>query len=62
MAEGELSVLQHQCLDRRIGTVEFLKQEIAAWQAERNQKGIGANWHFTIQEARIKLRKLYPSF
>lgn len=62
MAEGELSVLQRQCLDRRMGTVEFLKQEIAAWQAERNQKGIGANWRFTTQEARIKLRKLYPSF
>jgi len=62
MAEGELSVLQRQCLDRRIGTVEFLKQEIAAWQAERNQKAIGANWRFTTQEARIKLRKLYPSF
>lgn len=62
MAEGELSVLQHQCLDRRMGTVEFLKEEIAAWQAERNQKSIGANWRFTTQEARIKLRKLYPSF
>jgi DDE superfamily endonuclease len=62
MAEGELSVLQRQCLDRRIGTVEFLKQEIAAWQAERNQNAIGANWRFTTQEARIKLRKLYPSF
>lgn len=62
MAEGELSVLQHQCLDRRIGTAEFLKQEIAAWEAERNQKCIGANWRFTTQEARIKLRKLYPSF
>lgn len=46
---------------RRMGTVEFLTQEIAAWQAERNQKGIGANWRFTTQEARIKLRKLYPS-
>jgi hypothetical protein len=62
MAEGELSVLQRQCLDRRMGTVEFLKQEVAAWQAERNQKSIGANWRFTTQEARIKLRKLYPSF
>lgn len=62
MAEGELSVLQHQCLDRRMATVEFLKQEIAAWQAERNHKGIGANWRFTTREARIKLRKLYPSF
>jgi len=45
-----------------MGTVEFLKQEIAAWQAERNQESIGANWRFTTQEARIKLRKLYPSF
>ena len=62
MAEGEFSVLQNQCLDRRIGNSEFLQQEIAAWQARRNQEEIGANWKFTTEDARVKLRKLYPSF
>jgi hypothetical protein len=62
MAEGEFSILQHQCLDRRIPTPESLRQEIAAWERERNAKAIGANWQFTTENARIKLRKLYPSF
>jgi transposase len=62
MAEGELSILQRQCLDRRIATVESLCQEIAAWEEERNTQAIGANWQFTTETARIKLRKLYPSF
>lgn len=62
MAEGEFSVLQQQCLDRRIGDSEILKQEIAAWQAQRNQEAVGADWKFTTQDARVKLRKLYPSF
>jgi hypothetical protein len=62
MAEGEFSVLQNQCLDRRIGDSEFLQKEIAAWQARRNQEQIGADWKFTTEDARVKLRKLYPSF
>jgi DDE superfamily endonuclease len=62
MAEGEFSILQNQCLDCRIGTSEFLKQEIATWQADRNQEAIGADWKFTTEDARVKLRKLYPSF
>lgn len=62
MAEGEFSVLQNQCLDRRIGSSEILQQEIAAWRARRNQEAIGANWKFTTEDARVKLRKLYPSF
>jgi hypothetical protein len=46
-----------------MATVEFLEQEIAAWEEdERNAKAVGANWRFTTQDARIKLRKLYPSF
>ena len=61
MAEGEFSVLQSQCLDRRIGPSEALQQEIAAWQARRNQEAIGADWKFTTENAREKLRKLYPS-
>ena len=62
MAEGEFSVLQSQCLDRRIGTSEILQREVAAWQAQRNQEAVGADWKFTTEDARVKLRKLYPSF
>jgi len=62
MAEGEFSILQRQCLDCRIATAESLCQEIAAWEKDRNAKAIGANWQFTTEDARIKLRKLYPSF
>jgi hypothetical protein len=62
MAEGEFSALQTQCLDRRIGAAEVLQQEAAAWQARRNQEKIGPDWKFTTADARVKLRKLYPSF
>jgi len=62
MAEGEFSVLGQQCLDRRIASSELLVQETAAWEAHRNQAAIGANWKFTTEDARVKLRKLYPSF
>jgi transposase len=62
MAEGEFSILQRQCLDRRIATPEVLQQEIAAWESRRNQSKVGANWKFTTADARIKLRRLYPSF
>lgn len=62
MAEGEFSVLGQQCLDRRIASSELLAQETAAWQDQRNQAAIGANWKFTTEDARVKLRKLYPSF
>ena len=62
MAEGEFSVLGQQCLDRRIASSELVVQETAAWQSHRNQAAIGANWKFTTEDARVKLRKLYPSF
>jgi hypothetical protein len=62
MAEGEFSVLGQQCLDRRIASSELLVQETAAWEAPRNQAAIGANWKFSTEDARVKLRKLYPSF
>lgn len=62
MAEIELSVLQRQCLDRRIPDQEMLKRGVTAWECERNQHAAKANWRFTTQEARIKLKKLYPSF
>lgn len=62
MAEGEFSILQRQCLDRRIATPQVLQQEVAAWESQRNQSKVGANWKFTTADARVKLRRLYPSF
>lgn len=62
MAETELSILSRQCLDRRIDAQETLRQEIAAWERERNQNGAKIDWRFTTTDARIKLKRLYPSF
>ena len=62
MAETELSVLSQQCLDRRIGTAEILKVELAHWQEERNQEKVKIQWQFTTDDARIKLNHLYPQF
>ena len=61
MAESELAVLARQCLDRRIPSREVLKHETGAWQGQRNRVAVQARWHFTTQEARIKLKSLYPS-
>lgn len=61
VAEIELSVLSRQCLDRRIESREELEREIAAWEEDRNEQGVGARWRFTTADARIKLRRLYPS-
>jgi len=61
MAEIELSVLARQCLDRRIATREELEREVAAWEAERNERGVEVKWRFTTADARIKLHRLYPS-
>jgi hypothetical protein len=60
MAEIELSVLARQCLARRIETREELEKEVAAWEEERNERGVGIQWRFTTADARIKLRRLYP--
>jgi hypothetical protein len=62
MAEIELSVLSRQCLDRRIPDKETLRTEIAAWEERRNRSCNAIKWRFTTQDARIKLRHLYPSF
>ena len=62
MAEGEFSILQRQCLSRRIGDPQTLRQEINAWQGARNEAEVGADWQFTTADARIKLNRLYPSF
>jgi len=62
MAEIELNVLGSQCLDRRIPEKETLITEVVAWERQRNQNASTVNWQFTTEDARIKLRKLYPSF
>ena len=61
MAETELSILTRQCLDRRIGDFGVLTREVAAWQTPRNQQKSKINWRFTTANARIKLKRLYPS-
>ena len=61
MAETELSVMTKQCLDRRIPDVATLRREIAAWERHRNKARSKIKWQFTTHDARIKLRKLYPS-
>jgi hypothetical protein len=60
MAEIELSVLSRQCLNRRIGEADVLRQEIGAWQQKRNAASRMIDWQFTADEARIKLKRLYP--
>jgi 3-methyladenine DNA glycosylase AlkC len=62
MAEIELSVLSKQCLDPRIPDADTLKTEVAAWEMQRNQTANTIDWRFTTQDARIKLKHLYPSF
>ncbi|MBB4201121.1 hypothetical protein GGD83_004959 [Rhodoblastus sphagnicola] len=62
LAESELGVLASQCLDRRIPNKEKLITEVAAWQANRNKQCAQADWQFTTEDARIKLKRLYPQF
>ena len=62
MAEIELSVLANQCLDRRIADKETLIGETRAWESYRNDHAASVNWRFTTVDARIKLKRLYPSF
>ena len=61
MAEIELSVLQHQCLDRRIPDEVTLTREIAAWEYQRNAEQATIDWRFSVSDARHKLKRLYPS-
>lgn len=62
IAECELSVLSRQCLNRRIATELELKQQVAAWTAARNKDYATIDWQFTTDDARMKLKHLYPSF
>jgi len=61
MAEIEFGVLGRQCLDQRIPDVATLIAYVAHWQANRNQHAIRVDWRFTTTDARIKLKRLYPS-
>lgn len=62
MAEIEFSALQTQCLNRRIPDQETLKREVVAWEKVRNKSAIKTDWQFTTEDARLKLKRLYPSF
>lgn len=61
LAESELAVLSGQCLDRRIASTRALAREVAAWLSRRNAGHTKASWRFTTENARIKLKSLYPS-
>jgi len=61
MAEIEFSALSRQCLNRRIGSVEELEHEIEAWTRARNAAAVKCEWRFRTTDARVKLKKLYPS-
>ena len=62
IAEIELSVLQGQCLNRRIADIETMKNEVDSWQTNRNNQIKKINWQFTTANARTKLKRLYPKF
>lgn len=62
MVEVEFAVLANQCVgDRRIGDEQTLKSETAAWERERNERKATVEWQFTVEDAREKLKRLYPS-
>src|SRR5215212_4564121 len=62
MAEIEASVLRRQCLnDRRIPDRKILARELRAWERRRNRHKATVDWRFTMDDARIKLKRLYPS-
>ena len=61
MAEIELGILSRQCLSRRIDNINDLRREVQAWEVARDAADTKVNWRFTTEDARIKLKKLYPS-
>ena len=62
ITEIELNAMTRQCLDRRIDDIHKLEEELSAWESRRNMSQRSVNWHFTTEDARIKLRFLYPKF
>jgi hypothetical protein len=61
VAEMELSALARQCLARRIPDAPTLRREVAAWERQRNAAVVKADWQFTTEDARVKLKGLYPT-
>lgn len=62
IAECELSAMSVECLgNRRIDNIESLNEELFAWQTNRNLRQRGVNWQFTAEDARTKLKRLYPT-
>jgi hypothetical protein len=62
MAEIELSALTRQCLHRRLDNPLTVKREVSAWEKQRNQQQTQIDWQFTTTAARVKLRRLYPTY
>ena len=62
MAELELSHLSRQCLNRRIADKDLLIKEVNAWKKQRNDNAVAVDWQFTCEDARVKLKKLYPDY
>ena len=62
IAEIELSALSRQCLDKRIDNLDTLIQETKTWESARNHTQNPVDWQFTSENARIKLKRLYPHF
>ena len=60
IAECELSVLRRQCLRTRLPDITMVSKKVVAWVRNRNAKQVGIDWRFTTEEARIKLKRLYP--
>ena len=61
MAETELSILNRQCLDRRLDATQWIRKEVGVWETRRNEAKVPINWRFTIADARVKLKSVYPS-
>ena len=60
MAEPELSVMTRQCVSDRVSSQEEAERRITAWQVERNKRQTGIDWQFSTDDARMKLKRLYP--
>jgi hypothetical protein len=61
MIEIELHVLNSECLNRHLSSIKKIKEQVPAWERQRKNKGCKINWQFTNKEARLKLKRLYPS-
>lgn len=61
VAECEFAALSRQCLDRRIESIDQMRRQVEAWERDRNERLVEVNWQFATDDARVKLRSLYPS-